>query len=122
MNAQLPEQMFRVTIKDMLIGESAYTVPWSIQIDQYGRCWIRGDYTFTHRKFGTSQMPIKRTSCGFEVQVSHSQQYDQAYISPQAQLQMSLLPVVKINRPPIAPGTDASPIIASAGKPSKTGS
>jgi len=121
MNAQLPEQMFRVTIKDMLIGECAYTVPWSIQIDQYGRCWIRGDYTFTRRKFGTSQMPIKRTTYGFEVQVSQSQQYDQFYISPQAQLQMSLLPVVKISWTLIAPETDAGPIIASAGKPSKTG-
>jgi hypothetical protein len=97
MNARLPEQMLRVTIKDMLIGESAYTVPWSIQIDQHGRCWIRGDYTFTHRKFGTSQMAIKRNAYGFEVQVSRDQQYDQAYISPQAQLQMNLLPVVRIS-------------------------
>lgn len=96
MNAQLPEHMARVTIKDMIIGEKAYTVPWSIQVDQFGRCWIRGDYTFTHRPFGTSRMPIRRTGGGFEVQVSPTEQYEQVYISPEARYQMDLLPVVRI--------------------------
>lgn len=96
MNARLPERMARVTIKDMIIGEKAYTVPWSIQVDQFGRCWIRGDYTFTHRPFGTSRMPIRRTSGGFEVQVSPAEQYEQVYISSEARYQMDLLPVVRI--------------------------
>jgi hypothetical protein len=97
MNVGLPEHMARVTIKDMIVGEEAYTVPWSVQVDQHGRCWIRGDYTFTYEQFGTSQMPIKRTARGFEIKVSRNEQYDQVFISPEARLQMELLPVVKIS-------------------------
>jgi hypothetical protein len=97
--------MARVTIKDMIVGEQAYSVPWSLQADQEGRCWIRGDYAFTHRAFGTSKMSIKRTRSGFEVEVSHDTQYDLVYISPEAKTQMNLLPVVRISSaPPVAQG------------------
>jgi hypothetical protein len=89
--------MARVTIKDMLVGEQAYTVPWSIQVDQDGMCWIRGDYAFTHRQFGTSKMTILRTAGGFEVEVTRGTQYEQVHISPEAKSQMFLLPVVKIS-------------------------
>jgi hypothetical protein len=96
-NTQLPEYMTRVTIKDLIIGEQAYTVPWSIQVDQDGRCWIRGDYAFTHRQFGTSRMAIRRTSNGFEVEVARDTQYERVHISPEARSQMALLPVTKIS-------------------------
>jgi hypothetical protein len=96
-NTQLPEHLARVTIQDMIIGEQAYTVPWSIQVDQEGMCWIRGDYAFTHRQFGTSKMSIIRTGDGFEVEVSWDTHYDQVYISAEAKSQMALLPVVRIS-------------------------
>ncbi len=96
MNAQLPEHMAQVTIKDMIVGEQAFTVPWSIQVDQDGRCWIRGDYAFTYHRFGTSKMSIKRTTNGFEVKVSQDTQYEQLPVSPEAESHMVLLPVVKI--------------------------
>ena len=38
MNTQLPEYLSRVTIKDMIIGEEAFTVPWSVQVDHEGMC------------------------------------------------------------------------------------
>jgi hypothetical protein len=88
--------MIRVSIKDMIVGERAYTVPWSIQVDTEGRCWIRGDYTFTDQPRGTSNMPIKRDNDGFEVQVSRGLQYERAHISPETRSQMDLLPVIKI--------------------------
>ena len=97
MNTQLPEYLSRVTIKDMIIGEETFTVPWSVQVDHEGMCWIRGDYAFTHRQFGTSKMPIARTGNGFEVEVSWGTQYEEAHISPEAKSQMALLPVVKIS-------------------------
>lgn len=97
MNARLPEYMGRVSIKDMIVGEKAYTVPWSIVVDHEGKCWIRGDYAFTHRPTGTSRMHIKRTFYGFEVRASQGERYEQGYVSPEARLQMELLPVVKIN-------------------------
>jgi hypothetical protein len=95
-NTQLPEHLARVTIKDMIIGEQAYTVPWSVQVDQEGRCWIRGDYDFTHRPFGTSKMSIRRLADGFEISTSRDSQYEQIRISPEAKAHMSLLPVIKI--------------------------
>ena len=96
MNTHLPEHLARITIKDMIVGEQAYTVPWSIQVDQEGRCWIRGDYAFTHRRFGTSKMSITRTNDGFEVEVSRGTQYEQVHISSEAKSQMALLPVSRI--------------------------
>jgi hypothetical protein len=80
----------------MIIGEQAYTVPWSVQVDENGQCWIRGDYAFTYQPFGTSQMPITRTRNGFEVKVNNGGQYEQAQISPETKSQMDLLPVSKI--------------------------
>jgi hypothetical protein len=96
-NAYLPEHLVRVTIKDMIIGERAYTVPWSMQVDQQGRCWIRGDYSFTHQQFGTSRMSIRRTLDGFAVTADRHTQYEPAFIPPEAQAHMSLLPVVEIS-------------------------
>ena len=95
-NAQLPEYMARVAIKDMVVGEHAYTVPWSIQVDLEGKCWVRGDYAFTYRQFGTSKTLITRTGEGFEVEVTRGTQYEQVHISSEAQSQMELLPVVRI--------------------------
>ena len=97
MNALLPEHLARVTIKDLIVGEEAYTVPWSIQVDETGRCWIRGDYAFTHRQFGTSKTLIKRTFEGFEVEVVRGTQYEQAQLSPEAKSQMALMPIVRIS-------------------------
>ena len=97
MNTQLPEHMTRVTIKDMIVGEEAYTVPWSVQVDLEGQCWIRGDYAFTHREFGTSKMSIKRTNSGFEVSVARGTQYEKVHISSEARAQMALLPVISIH-------------------------
>lgn len=97
MNAQLPEHLARVAIKDMIVGEQAYTVPWSMQVDMSGSCWIRGDYAFTHRQFGTSKMLITRTIQGFEVDVNRGEQYEQVHIATEAKLQMALLPVVKVS-------------------------
>jgi hypothetical protein len=96
-NALLPEHLARVTIKDLIVGEEAYTVPWSIQVDENGRCWIRGDYAFTHRQFGTSKTFIKRTIEGFEVEVMRGTQYEQSRLSPEARLQMDLMPIVSIS-------------------------
>jgi hypothetical protein len=96
-NTQLPEHMARIAIQDMIVGEAAFTVPWSVQVDHEGFCWIRGDYAFTHERFGTSRMSIKRANSGFEVEVSRGTQYERVYISPEAKTQMSLLPVVQIS-------------------------
>jgi hypothetical protein len=96
-NTQLPEYMARVTIKDMIIGEQAFTVPWSVQVDQDGMCWIRGDYAFTHRQFGTSKMSIKRTFDGFEIETTREARYESMFISAEARTQMDLLPVVSIS-------------------------
>jgi hypothetical protein len=95
-NARLPEYMARVAIKDVVVGEQVYTVPWSVQVDQDGNCWIRGDYTFTHRRVGTSQMAILRTAEGFAVQVCEGTRYQQVHIAPEARSSLAMLPVVKM--------------------------
>ena len=97
MNAQLPEHMVQVTIKDMIVGEEAFAVSWAMQVDQDGQCWIRGDYDFTSQPFGTSEMRIKKTRDGFEVTVPHDKHYTPRYLSPEDHELMTLMPVVKVN-------------------------
>jgi len=66
----LPEELHRVAIRDMVMGEEGYTVAHAIHADEGGRMWIRGDYGFLPQAFGTSNVPIKRA--GFAVIVDRT--------------------------------------------------
>jgi len=69
----LPDHLEEITIKDMLEGESNYTVPWAMWADEKGRLWLNGRYFF-HKEDGgigkTTRMKITRINGGFEVDIS----------------------------------------------------
>ncbi len=71
--AQLPDHLEEVTIRDMLEGESGYTAPWAMWADANGRLWLNGSYPF-RKEAGeagkTAQMKITRINKSFEVDIS----------------------------------------------------
>lgn len=71
----LPEELERITIADMQVGETGYTVPWAMMVDRNRGCWIRGDYLFERRPFGTLCMKITRGQEGFAVEIPRGERY-----------------------------------------------
>jgi len=87
--------MVEVTIKDMLVGEKAYVIPWAVIVDLSGAVWIRADYPFHSEPKGTAQALIEKRADGFTVKVPRSYRYRLETIS--AEIKASLLPVIKIS-------------------------
>ena len=59
-SSKLPEEFEAVGIEDMLQGESAYTVPWSVWVKPDGTAEINGTFPFHEKPVGTSKMGIIR--------------------------------------------------------------
>lgn len=75
-NAMLPESAESRTIAGMLVGETAYTVPWAMWVDSDRRLWLNPRYDRHTRRGGTVQMRIRRTSRGFVVHGAPGHAYD----------------------------------------------
>lgn len=58
------------TIESLPVGSSAYTVPWSMSVDDERQCWLRADYTAHTHRGGTACMRIMRYADGFDVDLS----------------------------------------------------
>lgn len=76
MNAELPKSMETVTIADMPVGLTAYTVPWAMYADQDRKLWLNPDFTFEGRPGGTVQMRITRADEGFRVDYVPGETYE----------------------------------------------
>ncbi len=68
--AQLPNHLEEIAIRDMLEGESGYAYPWAMWADVNGRLWLNGDYPFCKEADKTAQMKITRIDKSFEVDIS----------------------------------------------------
>lgn len=67
MNAELPRSMETVTLADMPVGLTAYTVPWAMYADRDRKLWLDPNFTFERRSGGTVRMRITRIEEGFQV-------------------------------------------------------
>lgn len=67
MNAKLPKSAETVTLADMKVGTSGYTVPWAMYADQERKLWLDPHFTFQEQPGGTVQMHVARTDEGFRV-------------------------------------------------------
>lgn len=54
-------------IRQMLIGESGWTVPWGMYADEEGRLWLNDTYTVSDTPGGTVNMLVTRTDSGYVV-------------------------------------------------------
>lgn len=68
--ARLPEDIRQREIKDMSLGEVAYTVPWGMYADHDGVLWLHGGYSISDSPGGTVQMKVMRTADGYKVDIT----------------------------------------------------
>ena len=54
-------------VKNMKIGQRAYTLPWGMSVGPDRRCWLNGEYPAMGRPHETCCLPIVRTPEGFIV-------------------------------------------------------
>lgn len=64
----LPEEFDALGIKDLIDGETAYTVPWSVWVKLNGTAAINGNFNFEEQPSGTLSMEIKKQ--GNKIQVN----------------------------------------------------
>lgn len=64
---RLSEDRLTRTIAGMREGESAWVVPWAMDVDTDRRCTLRADYGISDRPGGTVSMRIERRADGFHV-------------------------------------------------------
>lgn len=68
--ARLPAELYDTSgIKDMPFGEWKYTVPWAMQVDMDGLCWINAAFTVEDQRSGTVTMGVLRDAGGVSVQI-----------------------------------------------------
>jgi hypothetical protein len=70
MNAKLPEELEYVGLKDLIEGESTYTLPWAMYADDEGNLWLNGNYPLNKEPKGTAKMRVTKRNGGYIVDVS----------------------------------------------------
>jgi hypothetical protein len=74
----LPEHLEEITIKDMIIGETGWIVPWGMYADSDGYLYVNGGYTYSNVPGGTVDTKIEMTSRGLIVDISRSRRKEWA--------------------------------------------
>ena len=67
---KLPAQLEQNTLRDMRVGDEAWTVPWAMHADENGELFLDVNFTQDARPGGTVQMKVKRTHEGYEADVT----------------------------------------------------
>lgn len=66
-NCKLPEGQRERTLADMKIGETAWTMPWGMWVDNSGRCWLNPNYPAEKTPGGTVELKVERRGDSFHV-------------------------------------------------------
>jgi len=70
--AKLPQDKEENTIGKMKVGETGYTVPGAMWVDQERNCWLNEDYTIHKERGGTVQLKIERLKEGYIAYINDS--------------------------------------------------
>lgn len=66
----LPEELeHKDDIAEMVVGQTGYTVPWAMWVDEERRCWLAPDCPLTPHPHGTATMQVTRDDEGWHVTV-----------------------------------------------------
>lgn len=71
MPAKLPESLEEVGLKDIVEGETVYTVPWAMYADYNGELWLNGNYSIHNQRGGTVQMGVTKKHGEYICDVSY---------------------------------------------------
>ena len=72
---KLPQEFIEKTISTMFPGETLYTVPWALVVDEDGEIWLRGEFAVSEEPGGTVQMQVHREPGGYKVMLDPSYKY-----------------------------------------------
>lgn len=75
MTVKLPHEQLEKTIDNMFPGETLWTVPWAMIVDEERNCYLRADYPVHNSPCGTVQMLVHRNTKGFEVEAPKGFRY-----------------------------------------------
>lgn len=65
--ATLPDNMIERTLRDLVIGESAYVVPWMMWVDTDRKCWLLLSAHPNREPHGTACMRVEVRKDGWHV-------------------------------------------------------
>jgi len=74
-NATLPAELEEKTIKDLRIGESAWTMYWAVWVDRKRQCWLHPDYPAHDVPGGTVATRVTRQTDGYLVELPAGTQF-----------------------------------------------
>lgn len=89
----MPRHLLEPVLNELPIGRSVYTVPWALDVDPDGRCWINPEASGTTHPLGTATMRVTRVPDGFAVELAASDQHRWTHRHP---VRDSYLPVVDL--------------------------
>lgn len=90
----IPATYFQKQIRDLQIGERAWTVPWAMVVDRNGGAKLNGNYSAHSQPEGTVQLAIERVAAGFCVWLPPDYQW-----IPTKHSDWATLPVVEVQAP-----------------------
>lgn len=95
-HAKIPESRITPTISCLPIGDSFWTVPWLITVDENGFCYIRNSATVdsNHGRGGTAQALIKRKADGFHAEIYDDHTWEPNFIKDE--VKKTLIPLRSI--------------------------
>jgi hypothetical protein len=70
MSAKIPDSLIEITLKDILEGESVFTVPWCMYAEKDGSLFLNGNYSFYHEPHGTVSMKVTKKDGEYVVDIS----------------------------------------------------
>lgn len=106
-NARLPEDLETPSLRGIEIGQSAWSVPWAMEVDSERRCWLKATFTGHKDSGGTVSMLVRRVEEGFIVDLSRmpdDETWDTQYATDAEEIDgqdpenPKFLPVVQIIR------------------------
>lgn len=71
--AKLPETRKIGKIRNLQIGESRFTVPWAMIIDESNNCYIQLDFNACEDRGGTAQLKVILTDGGYICEINDPQ-------------------------------------------------
>jgi hypothetical protein len=67
--AKLPKNKEERLIQDMKIGESGYSVPWAMWVDEQKNCWLNEEYAIHKEKDVSRELKVEKLSEGYIVYI-----------------------------------------------------
>ena len=96
-SVKLPFHLEAPTVAMMMPGETLYTTPWAMVVDNKDRtCWLRGGYAVFDSQRGTVTMEIHRNGHGFDVKLNDGYRFTLQPISATRREEWDLRPVNKL--------------------------